>query len=906
MAQPAPDAPDAPKAPPEGAPTQPPAESVPRDRGDVSTPRGGSGTIITPAAPAAPSGQAQPPRLVKYVDPTYPPEARSLGLEAAVALQLDIDAEGKVAGATVVDPAGNGFDEAAIAAAKQLEFEPARRANGQAAPARILYRFTFTLKPAAPPTGPDAPTQPAAPTERFGGVVLTDTGEVPLAGAQVTITSKDSPSVVTTSADGAFTFGDLPAGTYRVSIRAPGFQPLDVDEELAADEEVRVKYRLVTEGDGLEVTIRGDRPPREVTKRTLTKREIDRIPGTNGDALRSIQNLPGVARPPGIAGILLVRGSGPAETQTFIDGTPVPLIYHFGGLSSVVPTEVLSKIDFYPGNFGAEYGRVQGGIVDVGIRSPKDDGYHGLVQVDLIDARLLLEGPIPFIGDDGWTFMAAGRRSYIDAWLGPVLEGAGAGVTQAPVYYDYQFLIEHNDDKTGRFRIGFFGSDDSLELLIPPQPGQPALSGNIGLATRFQRLQLLYENDLGKDDSIRAVLAPGQDDIEFNLGPIYFALNVKSLNTRFEHTHRFGKGVTLNSGLDMFAGNATVNLRVPEANRPGEPPGQPFSARPFRELSSEIAYVFPAIYQELELTPTPRLRIVPGARLDGYNFNGGFDLQPRVSSRFDVFQGFPRTTVKGGVGVYSQPPQFQQVVEAAGGNPDLSSNRSIHYSVGVEQELTRQIEVGAESFFKQLDRQVVAGISDDGGSTSYDNRGLGYVVGGEFLLKYKPDERFFGWVAYTLSRSVRQNGPGAPEFLVNFDQTHILTMLGSYKLGGGWEFGSRFRLISGNLSDPNVCNPAEEGCDPTRVNALLFGSTGTYIPIPLGNNTERLPLFHALDIRLDKRWQFQSWQLSAYLDVANVYNNQNVEGINYNFNFTARQNVTGLPILPSIGVRADF
>jgi TonB family protein len=893
--------------PPADAPKDPPPADAPRDRGDVSSPRGSSGTIITPPAPAPTPGKAQPPRLVKYVDPVYPPEAQKKGLEAAVALQLDIDPTGKVTGATVIDPAGNGFDEAAIAAANQLQFEPARRANGQAAAARILYRFTFTLKPAAPPAGPDAPPAPAAPVERFNGVVLSDQGEVPLVGATITVATKDGPVVATASANGSFTFGDLPPGKYRVSIRAAGYDPLDVEEEIAEGEEIVVRYRLVATGDGLEVVIRGERPPREVTKRTLTKREIDRIPGTNGDALRSIQNLPGVARPPGIAGILLVRGSGPAETQTFIDGTPVPLIYHFGGLSSVVPTEVLSKIDFYPGNFGAEYGRVQGGIVDVGLRSPKDDGYHGLAQVDLIDARLLLEGPIPFIGDDGWTFMVAGRRSYIDAWLGPVLEAAGAGVTQAPVYYDYQFLVEHNDAETGRFRVGFFGSDDSLELLInEPAPGEPALSGNIGLATRFQRLQFLYENDIGDDDRIRAVLAPGQDDIEFSLGPIYFLLNVKSINGRFEHAHRFSKGVTFNSGVDFFAGNATVDLRIPEPSRPGEPPNQPFSTRPFRELSSEIAYMFPAIYEEVELTPIPRWRIVPGVRLDGYSFNGSFDLQPRASSRFDIFTGYPRTTVKGGAGVYSQPPQFQQVIEAAGGNPDLDSNRAIHYSLGLEQELTRQIEVSGESFFKQLDRQVRATAAPDGSGTSYDNGRIGYVVGGEFLLKYKPDERFFGWVAYTLSRSVRQDGPGEEEFLVNFDQTHILTMLGSYKLGHGWEFGARWRLVSGNLVDPFVCNPAEAGCDPNRVNGLLFGGTGTYIPIPLGNNTERLPPFHALDVRVDKRWQFAAWQLSAYLDIQNVYNNQNIEAISYNFNYTARQNVSGIPILPSIGLRADF
>jgi hypothetical protein len=43
-----------------------------------------------------------------------------------------------------------------------------------------------------------------------------------------------------------------------------------------------------------------------------------------------------------------------------------------------------------------------------------------------------------------------------------------------------------------------------------------------------------------------------------------------------------------------------------------------------------------------------------------------------------------------------------------------------------------------------------------------------------------------------------------------------------------------------------------------------------------------------------------------YLDVQNVYNHGNVEGVSYNFNYTARQYVTGLPILPSFGMRGDF
>ena len=59
-------------------------------------------------------------------------------------------------------------------------------------------------------------------------------------------------------------------------------------------------------------------------------------------------------------------------------------------------------------------------------------------------------------------------------------------------------------------------------------------------------------------------------------------------------------------------------------------------------------------------------------------------------------------------------------------------------------------------------------------------------------------------------------------------------------------------------------------------------------------------------LRVDKRWDFDAWRLSAYLDVQNVYNSQNVEGIVYNFDFTNRQFISGIPILPSIGLRGEF
>jgi hypothetical protein len=78
------------------------------------------------------------------------------------------------------------------------------------------------------------------------------------------------------------------------------------------------------------------------------------------------------------------------------------------------------------------------------------------------------------------------------------------------------------------------------------------------------------------------------------------------------------------------------------------------------------------------------------------------------------------------------------------------------------------------------------------------------------------------------------------------------------------------------------------------------------VPLQAEPFSERLPVFHQLDVRLDKGWQFQSWRLGAYLDVQNVYNNAAVEGVGYNYDFSRRTYQTGLPIIPSIGLRGEF
>ncbi len=862
-------------------------------------------SVVVAAPPAfaqePPANAAQAnvvaPALKKESSATYPEQALKDNVRetVTVTLLLTIDATGHVQDAKPEAPAGHGFDEAAVAAASGLEFSPATR-NGKPFPSRVKYVYRF-----APPPG------------RFLARVVSKSDK-PIAGAHVTLAEPSGAERTATSDDeGAARFDSLPFGAYRVTVHAEGFVDQTGDQDVSPGEEVSNVFRLVrvekpppppaadagAEPEVEEVVVHGERPAREVTKRTMEQSELLRIPGSNGDALRSLQNMPGVARPPGLAGLLIVRGSAPQDTNIFVDGTNIPLVYHFGGLSSVIPTELLDRIDFYPGNFSAEYGRATGGIVDVGVRDPSPEckkgqprtgsiteskdacGIHALLQADLIDTRLVVEGPIA----KGWSFEVGARRSWVDTWLKPVLQAAGAGVTTAPVYYDYQAVIEKQWSKRQQFRLMFFGSDDAIDILIKdPNASAPTLSGDASFHTAFWRLQARYRNKLSDDTELKLLAAFGEDKIELFLGDIYFDLDSYPLSGRAELTQKLFRGAVANFGLDMQWRPYSVSARLPPPPIPGQPSGGPFgSAPPVNETQNGQTYL-PAAYAELELTPWKGARIVPGARLDYTKITGRWDLAPRVVVRQDVGPSFPRTTLKGGVGVFYQAPGPQQT-DPVFGQLGLISERAIQYSVGVEREFTKYLEASVEGFYKQLDDLVVA---------QNGNSGQGWVYGLETLIRYKPDKHFFGWLAYTLSQSLRKDFADGPVRTAPFDQTHILTVLGSYKLGRGWEVGMRFRLVSGNPYTPNAYG-------------FYDANSGVYLPLTsFPPNNSRMPLFHQLDIRVDKTWKFKYWQLGVYADVQNVYNAGNVEGISYNYNYALQSYATGLPFLPSIGLRGEL
>ncbi|MEZ4324410.1 MAG: TonB-dependent receptor [Polyangiales bacterium] len=803
--------------------------------------------LVAPIASAdSPAPVLVPPRLLEAVDPEITDEQRTTLTVPSVLLELQLDTEGAVADARVLEGSGVAeVDASVLAAAARLRFEPATQ-DGVPIPAVIAFRFS--LLPALPPS-PEAGEPARSPGE----------------------SASTGPSTTTDPAS------TTAPGAPQTSATASAARATSVPDDLEVAD--------------IEVEVRGEAPPREATRHAIEGVEVRRIPGTNGDALRAIETMPGVARPPGFEGLLVVRGSAPQDTQVFVDGALIPLAYHFGGISSVVPSELLERLEFRPGNFGSEYGRGMGGVVSLDLRSPRREGFAGIVQVDALDARFVVEGAL----GERTRFMLAGRRSWVDAWLGRVFEGSGTRVRTAPVYWDWQAILEHDVNARTTVRLMFIGADDRIALIVDaPDAQDPEFGGALSGRTAFTRLQLRVDSRLREGLRWTQAITFGTEALSLRVGDNYALADTYTLQGRSEVRASLGRAATVVGGLDVLWASYDVSLRLAPYPTANETPGPNFG-RPARVVEAQPRTFRPGAYAQLELTPTPGLRLMPGVRVDYAQDNGRVTVDPRFALRWDVVSTPRRTTLKAAAGLYHQPPQpVESLLDRAF---TVRSSASTHLSLGVEQQLTSHFDVSLEGFWKRFDDLPVARGADTDSviGVRFDNAGEGRAYGGELMLRYRPGGGpFFGWLAYTLSRSERRDGSHGPYETMEWDQTHIVSAVGSVDLGRGWSLGGRFRFVTGAPHTPYV-------------GGVVDLDAGAYEPVTdQGAFSGRLASFHQLDLRVDKTWTFEAMRLTAYLDIRNVYNRSNPEGIHYNFDYTQSAPMAGLPFLPVIGLRGEL
>ncbi len=849
-----------------------------------------------PAAPVDPN-QITPPELQVFVDAGYPEEARAQQLEASVLMRIVVGTDGYVEGAELVNaPVGNGFDELALAAARRFLFVPAMK-GGEPMRARITYRYEFRFQP--PAAGESPAAQEPLTTGDLEISVLDPKGE-PVAGAEILLSTPSDPNFaqrLVSDTKGQAMTKALPAGSYELRVSAEGFSPQTQQEEVTAGEVTAVTYRMTVAEKADEwsfgAVARVKAPPREVVRRSIEREELTRVAGTRGDALRTIELLPGVSRPPLGAGLVLIRGAAPGDSQVFLEGMPVPLLYHFGGLTSFINSRALERIDFYPGNFSSRYGRQIGGIIDVGVRDPRSDGYHGVLDVNVpLDSSLVLEGPL---GKNA-SFLVGGRRSYFGEVATAVIPDGTFDAFAAPVYYDYQTFLTWRVTDKDKLKFGVYGSSDRLDILFADVPDSDPSIRSLEFGLDFHRQQIGWEHQYSKDLDHKITLGFGRINQEFSLGPdLNFDLALNNAYARGEWRYRLSNAVQVIAGTDTFFDFFDVKFTGPPPTQQegGDNMSGSLGELPITSIRDRRGRILPAVYVELDLRPIEKLRIIPGLRLDYFQDNDGFAFDPRLVSIYSITDSW---RVKAGVGVFSQAPEPQESSPKLG-NKNLRPIRSVHYDVGVEHDFTDALSLNVESFYKQIYDRVVSGPNPTNpdfvpGQPLFINDGIGRIYGLEVAGRAKPKGRYFGFLSYTLMRSER-NDRGEGWRLFDFDQTHILTLSSTVRLGKGWEVGGTFRYVTGNPT--------------TEVVGSSFDlTTGLYSPQSGRLNSTRNPDFHRLDLRVEKTWAFDVWRLAAYLDVQNSYNATNREGTQYNYNYKQTGAIRGIPIIPILGLRGEI
>ena len=715
------------------------------------------------------------------------------------------------------------------------------------------------------------------------GNVFNGVSMKPVANATITA---DSGQTTTTDRTGAFTFADLPLGPRSFTLVRAGLEDSADQLDLADPGIDGAVFLMFEPGQAGElVEVKGEAPaPPPIGKQSLRREEITRIPGTRGDALQSIRSLPGVGTAgAGGPGLLVIRGSNPQDSYIAIDGIQVPILFHFFGLQSVLPSEFISNIEFSPGGFGVEEGRATGGVINVVTRSEPITKTTAFTELSFINAAALMQTQLS--KKHNVQLSAAIRRSLIDFILPAVLPDT-VKFTAAPTYYDAQLRLDWRP-KTGHRLTAFaLGSLDNLELLNNNIDSNDPVTSNATFRNETGFARLIATWEYGKGPLLnRLVASTGYSEFKFYVADRYLDFDQRVLEMRDDFNYRLSSKVRLRTGGMARLDRRTIKTKFPPQPQEGEPPPTSFSTGELVELNQQVGNSVLGAYAALDLRPSTRTTFTSGVRVDYYNHIGDVVIAPRTQISHELT---PRWTLRGSIGAYNRGLEQAQSVPT-----NLDPERATQYVGGAELNVANGISATATGFYTDRRRLVVRDpvLARVDIQNSFVNRGSGRSFGGELLVRMRRNN-VFGWLAYTLQRSDRIDQPLANRRLFDADQTHNVVAVGSYKYGK-WEFGARFQYATAAPETPIL-------------GSTYLADANIYVPRYGAVNSIRGENAHQLDIRVDRRWKFATWELSAFLDVTNVYMHARVLGYNYNFDYSERLPTNDLPIFPAIGLRGTL
>ncbi len=692
------------------------------------------------------------------------------------------------------------------------------------------------------------------------------------------------------------------------------------------------------------ITIESQRIDRK-SRQTLDGELLKRMPGSAGDPFRGIARLPSVATINDFLGVLSVRGGAPEDNLYYFDRLPLGYPYHLLGIVSVVSSEVIGKVDVYPGGFGAEFGADSQAVIDIH-SAPKNKEtlgrFDGTLKPSFIYSEAFLNGSFDFgnktdnlqdsksdetneaqawndrdylnktLAGQGYWY-AFGRLSYLE----PLFELASRLVEvedlvrQVPRFWSYQLKGVYKLNSTHGIVLNAVTAYDAFKLQLGSQEVHNSdLQGLLNSENPFDVQGIhLYSQFSPQFRSILSLTRSfSENEIAFGEGYYYrTASSVYALRNDFTYTTSSEK-TDVEFGYLLSSNFSTVISHGARQPEEGDPDYEFRIRQNFTTLNvtktRNLHGLEGYLQSQHNFLSSKHLGLFGtfGTRASYFNLTDSLSLQPRGQLRLDLPA---KTTLHFSYGRYAQNPRLEQTVLGVTPNKDLKPSRATHYILELKQPLPFGAEVNLAGYYKTLHNLITYNKDEK----QYQNGQTGFVRGFEVSLAYQFSESFNGWVAYAYTISKRRDLSEKFHRFYTYNSPHVLTFATSYSappkllvaipLIKALDMNAKWQYQSGVLYAPLTGRTIFTNF---RTKEMKWQ--------PIYGEWIRTTPYHRLDLSLYFQLfggsEDQDWKLGFALEVWNVYNRNNILEVRYSPNFTKEEPISQLPIIPFVAMVLEF
>lgn len=694
----------------------------------------------------------------------------------------------------------------------------------------------------------------------------------------------------TSDASGNYSIINIPVGSYTVKFMFIGYKPLVKTDVIVSSKRTTIVDAELEEtpiklGE-INVTPDYFEKNHEIltSVKSLDYEEIRRSPGAAEDAFRAILSLPGVSTGDETQASLMVRGGNNDENLILIDNIEIYNPFHFSqvgagqGALGIISSEVIRKIDFLTGGFPVRYGDKLSSVYDITLKEGNKQQFAGDVYLNFGGFGGVFNGPISKSG----SYLFTVRRGFFDLITDLMNDPVSAQYYDALGKINYELSPKHKlSFVTFYFQDKFSESQTKKEEQNTNEsPFQKQKADGLSLGSNWRYLF--------SDKGYSLVTAFWtMNNFSSYSGPVYnpnkFGSESKEneIAIKGEILYQITKKSELKAGI---SGKPIDGEEFHRADNDTLPSGIVIPS--FQKKFSTNKMMFKGeSFIQLQHRMSDGIIANAGLRYDYFDYN----KEGNLSSRFGIsWQLSNRTTLTAAYGQFYQTPAFYKIAMQSGSNEKLKNSKATHYVVGVEHLLAEDTKLTTEIFYKDM-KDLITRPNDEIRILLENEKG--YSEGVEFSIHKKMSSNWYFLLSYTYSIAKRENTFIPIYYYADVDRRHITTVEGIYKISNVWQLAVKFHIASGNPYTPVVGRQLVDGI---------------WQAIEGERNSARYPDYHKLDIRVDKRYNFEKWNITVYFDVWNVYNRRNVGAYIWNGDYSEMKTLYQFSIMPMFGISAEF